>query len=66
MRAFAVFASLNAIIALLSGLVVDPLPWVTMRIVTGFVMAGSFMVIESWLNDKSTNETRGSSLASIR
>ncbi len=58
-RAFAVFASLNAIIALLSGLVVDPLPWLSMRCVTGFVMAGSFMVIESWLNDKSTNETRG-------
>lgn len=58
-RAFAAFAALNAIIALLSGLVVDPFPWVTMRIVTGYVMAGSFMVIESWLNDKSTNETRG-------
>jgi MFS family permease len=58
-RAFAVFAALNAIIAMLSGLVVDPFPWLSMRIVTGYVMAGSFMVIESWLNDKSTNETRG-------
>mgnify|MGYP003465541546 CR=1 FL=1 len=58
-RAFAVFAALNAIIALASSLVVDPFPWLTMRVVTGFVMAGSFMVIESWLNDKSTNETRG-------
>ena len=58
-RAFAVFAALNAIIALASSLVVDPFPWLTMRVVTGFVMAGSFMVIESWLNDKSTNESRG-------
>jgi MFS family permease len=58
-RAFAVFAALNAIVALVSGLVVDPLPWVAMRLITGYVMAGSFMVIESWLNDKSTNENRG-------
>ena len=58
-RAFAVFAAINAIIALLSGLVVDPLPWLAMRCFTGYVMAGSFMVLESWLNDKSTNETRG-------
>ncbi|MGB8818731.1 MAG: MFS transporter [Rhizobiaceae bacterium] len=58
-RAFAVFAAINAIIALLSGLIVDPLPWLAMRCATGYVMAGSFMVLESWLNDKSTNETRG-------
>ncbi len=30
-----------------------------MRVVTGFVMAGAFMVIESWLNDKATNQNRG-------
>ncbi len=58
-RAFAVFASLGSIVALLSGLIVDPVPWFLMRVVTGFVMAGAFMVIESWLNDKATNENRG-------
>lgn len=58
-RAFAVFASLNAVSALLSGLIIDPLPWFLMRVVTGFVMAGAFMVVESWLNDKATNENRG-------
>lgn len=58
-RAFAIFASMNAIIAMLSGLIVDPLPWLMMRCVTGFVMAGSFMVIESWLNDKASNDNRG-------
>ncbi len=58
-RAFAVFASLGAIVALLSGLIVDALPWLLMRFVSGFVMAGAFMVMESWLNDKSTNENRG-------
>ena len=58
-RAFAAFASLSAVVALLSGLVVDPLPWFFMRVATGFVMAGAFMVMESWLNDRATNENRG-------
>jgi MFS family permease len=58
-RALAAFSSLGAIVALLSGLIVDPLPWILMRCVTGFIMAGSFMVIESWLNDRATNENRG-------
>lgn len=58
-RALAAFASLGAVVALLSALFVDPLPWILMRCVTGFIMAGSFMVIESWLNDRATNENRG-------
>jgi MFS family permease len=58
-RALAAFSSLGAIVALLSGLIVDPLPWILMRCITGFIMAGSFMVIESWLNDRATNENRG-------
>jgi MFS family permease len=58
-RALAAFASLGAVVALLSGLIVDPLPWILMRCITGFIMAGSFMVIESWLNDRATNENRG-------
>ncbi len=58
-RALAAFSSLGAVVALLSGLIVDPLPWILMRCVTGFIMSGSFMVIESWLNDRATNENRG-------
>ena len=58
-RAFAAFSSLSAVVALLSGLVVDPLSWFFMRVATGFVMAGAFMVMESWLNDRATNENRG-------
>ena len=34
-----------------------------MRLFTGFAYAGMYIVIESWLNDKSTNETRGQMLA---
>jgi MFS family permease len=58
-RALAAFSSLGAVVALLSALFVDPLPWILMRCITGFIMAGSFMVIESWLNDRATNENRG-------
>jgi MFS family permease len=58
-RAFGAFAAAGAIIALLSGLVIDETFWIILRAFTGFTMAGAFMVIESWLNEKATNENRG-------
>lgn len=58
-RAFGFFASTAAIVVLLTGLMVDASIWVVLRAITGFAMAGIFMVIESWLNEKATNETRG-------
>jgi MFS family permease len=38
---------------------IDQYVWIVLRAFTGFVMAGAFMVIESWLNEKATNENRG-------
>jgi MFS family permease len=35
------------------------LAWLTFRLVYGFCIAGFYLVIESWLNDHATNETRG-------
>ncbi|MBD9373464.1 MFS transporter [Rhizobium sp. ARZ01] len=58
-RAFSGFASLIAIIALLTGILVDPIWWVALRAVTGFSIAGTSMIIESWLNERATNESRG-------
>ena len=58
-RAFSGFASLIAIIALLTGILVDPVWWVLLRAVTGFSTAGTVMIIESWLNERATNESRG-------
>lgn len=58
-RAFSSFISLIAIIALLSGILVDPYWWVVLRAVTGFCIAGTSMIIESWLNERATNESRG-------
>ncbi|MCT7376542.1 MFS transporter [Chelativorans salis] len=58
-RAFSAFAATGAIVALLSGMWVDVPAWLVLRAFTGFTMAGAFMVIESWLNERSTNATRG-------
>lgn len=58
-RAFSAFASTAAVIALLTGLFVEPKIWIALRVLTGFAMAGAYMVIESWLNERSTNENRG-------
>ena len=37
--------------------------WIIMRFVTGFAYSGMYIVAESWINDKATNETRGSLLS---
>lgn len=58
-RAFGAFAASGAIIALMTGLLIEPIVWIILRAATGFVMAGAFMVIESWLNERATNENRG-------
>src|SRR6185295_4324036 len=58
-RAFGAFAASGAIIALLTGLLISGPIWIALRMGTGFTMAGAFMVIESWLNERATTENRG-------
>ncbi|MBD8556197.1 MFS transporter [Rhizobium sp. CFBP 8762] len=58
-RAFSGFAALLAIVALLTGIMVDPIWWIALRAITGFSTAGTCMIIESWLNERATNESRG-------
>lgn len=58
-RAFGAFAASAAMVALTTGLWIDETIWIALRAATGFVMAGAFMVIESWLNERATNENRG-------
>ena len=41
----------------------DPILWALMRLASGFGFAGMYIVCESWLNDKATNETRGQLLS---
>lgn len=58
-RVFAVLAALMSISLLMHALVVDSLAWIAFRGLAGFSIAGGYMVIESWLNERVTNETRG-------
>jgi|TARA_B100000614_G_scaffold255401_2_gene272327 MFS family permease len=58
-RSFATFCGLASAAPLIHALSADPFVWSMMRVLTGFCFAGLYMVIESWLNEQSTNETRG-------
>jgi MFS family permease len=58
-RTFAVAAGLAAAATLAQSLMVDEPAWIGLRALFGFAAANLYMVIESWLNDRATNETRG-------
>lgn len=58
-RTFAVAASLTAATVLIQPMITAPAVWFAVRAAYGFCAAGVYMVIESWLNDRATNETRG-------
>src|SRR5690606_5669614 len=58
-RAFSAFAATAASAVLLHPLLLDPIVWALLRFVTGACVVGLYMVIESWLNERSTNEARG-------
>lgn len=58
-RTFAVAGAIAATTALLQALAIDEIVWGLARVLFGFAAACIYMVIESWLNDRATNETRG-------
>ena len=58
-RVFAALASLASTAVLVQILFIDPVAWLVMRLVTGFCFAGVYVVVESWLNARSDNESRG-------
>jgi len=58
-RVFAAFASIASLSILLHAVFVNPLIWTFGRFVTGFSIVGIFIVMESWLNDRANNRTRG-------
>ena len=62
-RVFAALASLASIAILLHSVFIEPYMWFFIRILTGISLAGIFVIMESWLNDKSTNKTRGQILS---
>ena len=62
-RVFAALASLISAAFIIFAAVVDPIAWTVMRFVVGFCYSGVYVVAESWLNESSTNETRGRTLS---
>ena len=62
-RVFAALASLASIAILLHSVFLHPFSWVLIRVLTGVSLSGIYVIMESWLNDKSTNKTRGSILS---
>ncbi len=62
-RVFAAFAAVSSAAILIHALFVTVPVWVAMRLISGFCFAGLYIVAESWLNDRASNETRGKLLS---
>lgn len=62
-RCFAGFAALACTGTLLFPLAVDPVVWSVLRGFTGLCLAVLYLVIESWLNEQSSNQVRGQVLS---
>ncbi|WP_299811341.1 MFS transporter [uncultured Roseibium sp.] len=58
-RAFAALVSLMSAAAILHPVLIDPYAWMIIRLISGFSLAGFYMIVESWLNETATNENRG-------
>jgi len=58
-RAFGVFAVCASIATLLLAVTGNIYAWIVFKIMAGYAVAGAFVVIESWLNDKASEDNRG-------
>ncbi len=58
-RVFLAMTALGSASPLIHGLILEPIAWSFLRFLTGFCFAVLFVVIESWLNERSNNEDRG-------
>lgn len=62
-RSFATFASLMVISFLIQALFFNEYLWTFLRFVSGFAFYALLIIIESWLNEKSSQKHRGKILA---
>ena len=62
-RVFAALGSLISAVLVLYPVWPDWMAWAAMRVVIGFSFSGVYITAESWLNNASTNETRGQALS---
>jgi MFS family permease len=59
-RAFAALAASLSTLVLVSALYPQPVFWFVTRAMMGLCVAGAYMILESWLNERTTNANRGS------
>lgn len=62
-RLFGALAAVASAIVLMHTLTLSPFIWAILRIISGVCYAGMYIIVESWLNEKATNETRGQILS---
>ena len=62
-RVFAAFASVASLAILVHSVIVNPLTWFLLRVITGYSMVSIYTIAESWLNDRSSNKNRGKVLS---
>ena len=62
-RVFAALASLASLVILIHALFVNPYTWLISRFISGFAIVGIHIIVESWLNDRANNKTRGQLLS---
>lgn len=62
-RVFAALGSFISAVIILYPAVQHPVAWALGRVVIGFCFCGVYVTAESWLNNASTNETRGQTLS---
>lgn len=58
-RVFGALITLLTVSILSCALIVDWRAWFLFRGIAGFAIAGAYLVIESWLNERVTNDNRG-------
>lgn len=58
-RTFTAMATIASCAVLVHAFVLNPVIWWVLRVATGICFAVLYMVIESWLNEKASNENRG-------
>jgi len=62
-RAFAVFAAVAAVTALMYPMAISTEFWAFLRVLSGFSIAGVLVVIESWFSSRASNSNRGALFA---
>ena len=62
-RVFAALTAIASVAILLQAALVTPVWWGLLRLISGVCFAGIYVVAESWLNGRATNQTRGTLFA---